>query len=56
MFSVIEGMKNGDISLLKEKKVEGLFLKGVFGKDFSCFDMSELPKGKMNESISKVSL
>ena len=48
-------MKNGDISLLKEKKVEGLFLK-VFGKDFSCFDMSELPKGKMNESISKVSL
>ena len=45
----------GYIFVERKKKLK-VYEKGVFGRDFSCFDMSELPKGRMNESISKVSL
>ena len=37
MFSVIEGMKNGDISLLKEKKSWRLIFKRSFWKGFFLF-------------------
>lgn len=47
--------ERGYIFAERKKKLK-VYEKRVFGKDFSCFDMSELPKDRMNESISKVSL